>query len=106
MGVVPAAAADGGGRSCTRAVVVTAAAAAVVLLRLCTCGVAAAAAGARGDGARYKDPTQPLNARIDDLLRRMTLAEKVGQMSQIEREMATPDVISNYFIGRALFCLV
>ena len=94
MGVVPAAA------------VVTAAAAAVVLLRLCACGVAAVAAGAGGDGAKYKDPTQPLNARIDDLLRRMTLAEKVGQMSQIEREMATPDVISNYFIGRALFCLV
>ncbi|KAG2655759.1 hypothetical protein PVAP13_1KG359000 [Panicum virgatum] len=90
MGVVPAAA------------VVTAAAAAVVLLRLCACGVAAVAAGAGGDGAKYKDPTQPLNARIDDLLRRMTLAEKVGQMSQIEREMATPDVISNYFIGSVL----
>ena len=59
-----------------------------------------------GFATEYKDPTQPLNARIDDLLRRMTLAEKVGQMSQIEREMATPDVISNYFIGRALFCLV
>jgi hypothetical protein len=99
--VQAAAAADGVGRSCTgAAVVVTAAAAALVLLQLCTCVVAAAGAG--GDGAKYKDPTQPLNARIDDLLARMTLAEKIGQMSQIEREKATPDVISSYFIGRTM----
>ncbi|KAF8677129.1 hypothetical protein HU200_046596 [Digitaria exilis] len=69
-------------------------------------GVAAAAAGAGGDdsggGARYKDPTQPLSTRIEDLLDRMTLAEKIGQMSQIEREKATPDVISKYFIGSVL----
>jgi hypothetical protein len=29
----------------------------------------------------------------------MTLAEKIGQMSQIERENATFDVMRNYFIG-------
>ena len=52
-----------------------------------------------GFATEYKDPTQPLNARIDDLLRRMTLAEKIGQMSQIDQENATADVISNYFIG-------
>nr|CAB3448746.1 unnamed protein product [Digitaria exilis] len=76
----------------------------LLLMQLCSyAGVAAAAAGARGDGgARYKDPTQPLSTRIDDLLGRMTLAEKIGQMSQIEREKATPDVISKYFIGSVL----
>nr|CAB3448750.1 unnamed protein product [Digitaria exilis] len=68
---------------------------------LCSC-LAAALPMKSGDGAKYKDPTQPLNTRIDDLLGRMTLAEKIGQMSQIEREKATPDVISKYFIGSVL----
>jgi beta-glucosidase len=48
---------------------------------------------------KYKDPNAPLGARITDLLSRMTLAEKIGQMSQIERLNATSDVIQNYFIG-------
>ncbi|CAL9044163.1 uncharacterized protein LOC135582547 [Musa acuminata AAA Group] len=51
---------------------------------------------------KYKDPKQPLNARINDLLKRMTLAEKIGQMSQIERENATADVLKTYFIGSVL----
>ena len=33
----------------------------------------------------YKDPTQPIPARVADLLGRMTLDEKVGQMTQAER---------------------
>lgn len=63
--------------------------------------MAAAAGGGGGGGEcpKYKDSKQPLNKRIDDLLRRMTLAEKIGQMSQIERENATFDVMRNYFIG-------
>nr|CAA07070.1 beta-D-glucosidase [Tropaeolum majus] len=51
---------------------------------------------------RYKDPKKPLNVRIKDLMSRMTLAEKIGQMTQIERKEATPDVISKYFIGSVL----
>ncbi|BAS76819.1 uncharacterized protein [Oryza sativa Japonica Group] len=66
--------------------------------------MAAAAGGGGGGGEcpKYKDSKQPLNKRIDDLLRRMTLAEKIGQMSQIERENATFDVMRNYFIGSVL----
>ena len=30
----------------------------------------------------YKDPNAPVSARVDDLLKRMTLEEKVGQMNQ------------------------
>ena len=30
--------------------------------------------------ALYRDPTQPVNARVADLLSRMTLAEKVNQL--------------------------
>ncbi|THU68463.1 hypothetical protein C4D60_Mb08t04150 [Musa balbisiana] len=51
---------------------------------------------------KYKDPKQPLNVRINDLLNRMTLAEKIGQMSQIERATATAEVIEKHFIGSVL----
>jgi hypothetical protein len=48
---------------------------------------------------KYKDPSQPVNARVEDLLSRMTLEEKIGQMTQIERSVATADVMKNYYIG-------
>eukprot|EP00253_Pinus_taeda_P027491 PITA_27491 len=51
---------------------------------------------------KYKDPSQPINARVEDLLARMTLAEKIGQMTQIERSVATADVMKNYYIGSVL----
>ncbi|XP_074580869.1 uncharacterized protein LOC141837348 [Curcuma longa] len=53
---------------------------------------------------KYKDPKQPLNVRIEDLLGRMTLAEKIGQMSQIERKIAltNPEALKTYFIGSVL----
>ncbi|XP_047092558.1 beta-glucosidase BoGH3B-like [Lolium rigidum] len=50
----------------------------------------------------YKDPAQPVEARVTDLLGRMTLAEKIGQMTQIERLVATPDVLRDNFIGSLL----
>ncbi|KAG7950368.1 hypothetical protein I3843_13G108800 [Carya illinoinensis] len=51
---------------------------------------------------KYKDPKQPLGARVKDLMSRMTLAEKIGQMVQIERTVATPDAMKKYFIGSVL----
>ncbi|XP_049931812.1 uncharacterized protein LOC116247610 [Nymphaea colorata] len=51
---------------------------------------------------RYKDPTAPLNYRIKDLMRRMTLEEKIGQMTQIDRVVATPEIVKKYFIGSLL----
>lgn len=50
---------------------------------------------------KYKDPKQPIGARINDLLGQMTLAEKIGQMTQIERVNATAEVLSKYFIGKS-----
>ncbi|KAJ3673261.1 hypothetical protein LUZ60_006635 [Juncus effusus] len=50
----------------------------------------------------YKDPNKPVEIRVRDLLGRMTLAEKIGQMTQIERLVATPDVLKNKFIGSIL----
>lgn len=50
--------------------------------------------------AAYKDPKQPLNVRIKDLMSRMTLAEKIGQMTQIDRTVASREVMKKYNIGK------
>ncbi|KAI3743356.1 hypothetical protein L1987_61063 [Smallanthus sonchifolius] len=50
----------------------------------------------------YKDPKQPLCVRVNDLMKRMTLEEKIGQMTQIERAVATNEAIKNDLIGSVL----
>ncbi|XP_059659713.1 uncharacterized protein LOC132306364 [Cornus florida] len=57
---------------------------------------------AESEYTKYKDPKQPMNARIRDLMNRMTLAEKVGQMTQIDRVNATPGIMKDYSIGSVL----
>ncbi|KAF3441178.1 hypothetical protein FNV43_RR15090 [Rhamnella rubrinervis] len=52
--------------------------------------------------AKYKDSKLPLNVRINDLLSQMTLEEKVGQMVQIDRTVASAEVLKKYFIGSVL----
>ncbi|KAJ7526914.1 hypothetical protein O6H91_16G027700 [Diphasiastrum complanatum] len=54
------------------------------------------------DGSQfvYKDPSQPVEARVKDLLGRMTLKEKIGQMTQIERSIASFSVINQYGIAK------
>ncbi|KAJ0947575.1 putative glucan 1,3-beta-glucosidase [Helianthus annuus] len=50
----------------------------------------------------YKNANEPIEARVKDLLSRMTLKEKLGQMTQIERTVATPDLIKDLCIGSVL----
>nr|AMP82915.1 beta-D-xylosidase 3 [Catalpa bungei] len=50
----------------------------------------------------YKDPNAPIEARVKDLLSRMTLQEKIGQMTQIERSVATSSAIKDLCIGSML----
>ncbi|XVF06616.1 hypothetical protein REPUB_Repub06bG0064700 [Reevesia pubescens] len=50
----------------------------------------------------YKDPNQPLNIRIKDLIGRMILEEKIGQMVQIECNVTSAEVMRKYFIGSVL----
>lgn len=50
----------------------------------------------------YRDPSAPIEARIKDLLSKMTLMEKIGQMTQIERTVATPSTLKNFAIGSVL----
>ncbi|XP_074289727.1 uncharacterized protein LOC141615028 [Silene latifolia] len=51
---------------------------------------------------KYKDSKLPVGKRVRDLLSRMTLDEKIGQMVQIERKVASADVMKNNFIGSVL----
>lgn len=52
---------------------------------------------------KYKDPKQQIQERVSDLVGRMTLEEKIGQMSQIERANASSSVIQKYFVGSSPF---
>lgn len=70
---------------------------AVGLLVLCCLGSIADA-----EYKLYQDPKKPLNRRIKDLLGRMTLEEKIGQMVQIERGVASAEVMNKYYIGSVL----
>jgi beta-glucosidase len=54
-----------------------------VMLALCAASASAA--------APYQDPRQPVNQRVRDLLSRMTLQEKIGQMTQTERARVDND---------------
>ena len=64
---------------------------------------APAGALARGD-APYRDPRLPVSERVADLLERMTLEEKVGQMTQTERNEVFEDEtpITTYGLGSIL----
>lgn len=50
----------------------------------------------------YTDPLQPVEARVEDLLKRMTLDEKIGQMTQVEKNSIAPGDITKYYIGSLL----
>jgi beta-glucosidase len=65
---------------------------------------AAAAAGPASATLPYQDPTLPTRQRVSDLLARMSLAEKIGQMTQAERidVAADPSLIATYHLGSVL----
>jgi len=52
--------------------------------------------------AIYRDASQPVAARVQDLLSRMTLAEKIGQMTQVEKGSLGPADVTMYGIGSVL----
>ncbi|XP_021647170.2 uncharacterized protein LOC110640246 isoform X1 [Hevea brasiliensis] len=54
------------------------------------------------DPCIYKDPYAPVEARVKDLLSRMTLNEKVAQMTQIERGVASPYYLRDLAVGSVL----
>nr|XP_004296272.2 PREDICTED: lysosomal beta glucosidase-like [Fragaria vesca subsp. vesca] len=50
----------------------------------------------------YKDPKQPIETRITDLMDRMTLEEKVAQMAQLDRSSITEELMKKDNIGSVL----
>ncbi len=52
--------------------------------------------------AIYTDASQPVEARIEDLLKRMTMDEKIGQMTQVEKNSIGKGDITQYHIGSIL----
>lgn len=64
--------------------------------------VATAAATVTAAMPDYHDASLPLETRVTALLSRMTLAEKVGQMTQVEKNSIEPAAVRDYFIGSVL----
>jgi beta-glucosidase len=55
-----------------------------------------------GDVLPYQDPALPVEERVEDLLGRMTLEEKIGQMTQVEKNSIKKEDITRRFIGSLL----
>jgi beta-glucosidase len=105
---------DGSGRRRTRRAIVAAAAALTMGVTAIVAVPGAVAGGGGGDSngdgdhgggrAVYENPRAPIPERVGDLLSRMTLEEKVGQMTQAERASVAddPTPISTLALGSLL----
>ncbi|KAG4927614.1 hypothetical protein JHK85_054100 [Glycine max] len=51
---------------------------------------------------KYKNPKHSTDTRVEDLVSRMTLEEKIGQMLQVERKYVSADLLKKYFIVGAV----
>ncbi|MCW2940587.1 MAG: glycoside hydrolase family 3 protein [Actinomycetia bacterium] len=85
---------------------VAAMSAVATLAALLAASPAAASPATPATSARpaYLDPARPIDKRVADLLGRMTLPEKIGQMTQAERGAVTtdPTVIATWGLGSVL----
>jgi beta-glucosidase len=76
--------------------------AATATLALATLALVPLLAGNEQDAAPYKNASLPVEQRVKDLLGRMTLDEKVGQMIQADSDsLKLPDV-GKYYLGSVL----
>jgi beta-glucosidase len=50
----------------------------------------------------YKNSTLGVEERVQNLLSQMTLAEKIGQITQVEKNSISPSEVQEYFIGSVL----
>jgi beta-glucosidase len=50
----------------------------------------------------YQDPSLPVEARVDDLLARMTLREKIGQMMQLDARNDLAEIVAERLAGSIL----
>jgi len=57
---------------------------------------------AQDDIPPYLNPDLPPEERAADLLARMSLEEKIGQMTLVEKNSITPEAVAEYYIGAVL----
>jgi beta-glucosidase len=57
---------------------------------------------ADGKNAPYRDASLSVAQRVEDLMPRMSLADKLGQMTQAERGSISPDEVTEFRIGSVL----
>uniref|UniRef100_A0A7C9EXW4 Beta-glucosidase n=1 Tax=Opuntia streptacantha TaxID=393608 RepID=A0A7C9EXW4_OPUST len=55
-----------------------------------------------GNSCIYRNPNAAIEDRVKDLLSRMTLKEKLAQMTQIERRVASPYALKELGIGSVM----
>lgn len=58
------------------------------------------AALAKAECTINNNATKPINSSIKDLMSRTTLEKKIGQMTHIERSVASAQVMKDYFIDK------
>src|SRR5579859_6635162 len=51
---------------------------------------------------KFTNPDLPVEDRVENLLSQMTMAEKIGQMTQAEKNSITPEEVAQYAIGSVL----
>ncbi len=73
-----------------------------VLAGLLVAGSALAPMASAAPGPLYKNPHASTSARVNDLLKRMSLDDKIGQMTQAERGAVTPDQAAALRLGSLL----
>ena len=74
----------------------------IVIAALASTAVGGFATTAFAQVLPYQDPTLPVATRVTDLLGRMSLDEKLGQMTQAERASVTATQITQFRLGSVL----
>ena len=72
---------------------------------MCTVGAVVAGTSPSDEAALQparSAPDRGIEWKVDRLLRRMTLDEKIGQMTQIEKNSLKPEDVTRLFIGSVL----
>ncbi|MDI1465303.1 glycoside hydrolase family 3 N-terminal domain-containing protein [Catellatospora sp. KI3] len=74
----------------------------IALVALVGASLLAVPTSAGAAGLPYQDPSLPVATRVSDLLSRMSLDDKLGQMTQAERASVSTSDITSYRLGSVL----